>query len=95
VIVVLDTPYFGVSDRAGDFTIPNVPSGRYQLQVWYERSRPEALKSLNREVTISEGGRSLGVIRLSESGVVALAHKNKYGRDYDTATPPSPLYEQP
>ncbi len=95
VVVVLETPYAAVSNRAGDFSMAAVPPGRYQLEVWHERAVPEALKSLSRAVTISEDSRSLGVIRLSESSNLASGHQNKYGRDYDTPTSPNPLYEQP
>jgi len=95
VVVVLETPYGAVSNRAGDFSIAAVPPGQYQLEVWHERAIPEALKSLSRVVTISGDSRSLGVIRLSESGNLAGGHQNKYGRDYDAPIPPNPLYEQP
>ena len=43
VIVVVDTPYFAISDRLGRITIPEVPAGRYLLRVWYERALPEDL----------------------------------------------------
>ncbi len=95
VVIVLETPYYAVSDRAGEIVIPDVPPGRYRLQVWHERSLPEDLKALSREITVSEDTHSLGTIRVSQSVNLTLAHKNKYGRDYDTPTPPSPLYEQP
>ncbi len=95
VVVVLKTPFYAVSDRSGELSIPNVPPGRYRVQVWHERSLPEVLKSLTREVTVSENFRSLGTIRLSEARNLRLEHKNKYGRDYDSPTPSNPLYEQP
>jgi plastocyanin len=95
IVFVMATSYYGVSNGAGDIVLPDVPPGRYQLQVWHERSLPEALKTLSREITISEDSRSLGIIRLSESGTLMVTHKNKYGRDYDAPTPASPLYEQP
>ena len=53
-VVAVDTPYFGMSDRNGRVSIPNVPDGRYQLNVWYERSLPEDLKAASRTVTISD-----------------------------------------
>lgn len=93
-VVVLATPYYAVSGRDGATMIPNVPGGRYRLEVWYERSLPQDLRALSREVTISGDARSLGTIRVSESGNVAVGHKNKYDRDYDPPTPSSPLYEQ-
>jgi plastocyanin len=95
VVLVLNTPYFAVTDAAGQLRIAGVPPGRYELRVWYERSLPDELKSLTREVTISETARSLGTIRLREIHVQPQAHKNKYGHDYDNPTPPSSVYNQP
>jgi plastocyanin len=43
-IVVTETPYFAVTDAAGNYTITNVPAGRYTIVVWSER-----LKSQTRE----------------------------------------------
>src|SRR5713226_8974721 len=60
VVVVLRTPYYAVSDRAGEIAISRVPPGRYLLSVWHERCSPEALKSFPREVTISANEPSLG-----------------------------------
>jgi hypothetical protein len=82
VVVVVPTPYFGLSDASGRVSIGGVPDGRYQLQVWHERSSPEHLKSLERSVTISDGMRSLGSIRMVDNGNLTLTHKNKYGQDY-------------
>src|SRR6202161_573107 len=81
VVVVVDTPYFAMSDRAGHLTIPDVPDGRYQMHVWYERSLPENLKALSRVVTISEKTRTLGTIRVVDNPNFTRAHKNKYGED--------------
>jgi plastocyanin len=33
-IMVVDTPYFAVSDRGGAFSIPSVPSGHYTYHAW-------------------------------------------------------------
>jgi plastocyanin len=95
VVLVLSTPYFAVTDATGQLRIAGVPPGRYELRVWYERSLPDELKSLAREVTISETARSLGTTRLREIHVQPQVHKNKYGHDYDNPTPPSSVYNQP
>ncbi len=95
VVVVAETPYFGVSDRAGRVVIAGVPPRRYMLHIWYEHSLPEVLKTLARPVVVSAGERSLGTIRLEETADVHFAHKNKYGRDYDPPIPGSPIYVQP
>jgi plastocyanin len=93
VVVAVDTPYFALSDRSGHVTIPNIPNGRYQINVWYERSLPEDLQGLTRIVVISDAARSLGVIRIPENSNVTSTHKNKYGLDY--VPPPNPDYDQP
>jgi plastocyanin len=94
-VVAVETPYFGTSDRSGRVTINNVPDGRYQLNVWYERSLPEDLKAAGRPVTISEGTRSLEVIRVVENPNFTLDHKNKYGQDYVPPANTSPTYKHP
>jgi plastocyanin len=33
-IVVLQNPYFAVTDKAGIYGIPNVPEGKYTIKVW-------------------------------------------------------------
>ena len=82
VVVALKTPYYAVSDASGKFAIPQVPEGRYTLQVWSERANLDTLKALSREVVVSGADHSLGTIHLSEDNLAA-PHKNKYGRDYD------------
>jgi len=93
VVLSVDTPYFALSDRDGKVTIRNVPDGRYEMHVWYERSAPEQLQELTRAVIISDSSRSLGLIRLVEMPNFTLAHKNKYGLDY--VPPPNPDYDHP
>ena len=94
-VVAVDTPYFGMSDRNGRVTIQNVPDGRYQLSVWYERSLPEDLKAASRTVTISDATRSLDPVRVVENPNFTLEHKNKYGQDYIPPANSSPVYNHP
>lgn len=93
VVIAVDTPYYALSDRAGHLTIPNVPDGRYQMHVWYERSLPDTLTPLNRPVTISSDSRSLGTIHVTENPNFSFSHKNKYGDDY--VPPPNQSYQHP
>jgi plastocyanin len=93
VVLVLKTPYFGISGHAGDFKIPDVPSGRYQLKVWNERSLPKVLDVLTREVTISQGSVSLGDLQVDEKGYVQMPHKNLYGQDYVPPAPQGSVYD--
>jgi plastocyanin len=37
VVLVLENPYFAVSDADGKYTITNVPPGTYKLKAWHER----------------------------------------------------------
>jgi len=94
-VVAVDTSYFGLSNRAGRVTISNVPDGRYQLNVWYERSLPEDLKNVSRVISISEGTRSLEPIKVTENGNFSLEHKNKYGQEYIPPANTSPVYGRP
>src|SRR4051812_34776955 len=92
VVVALETPYYGISDSRGQIVISNVPSGKYILQVWYETALPETLKTMTREITVSEATSTLGVLRLAEVSAPA-PHKNLYGKDYDSPTPDNSAYD--
>jgi len=94
VVIALNTPFFGVSGADGEITLPSVPPGRYQMQVFHASAQPEDLQAYNREITLTAGTSSLGDVRLHETDVIA-SHKNKYGRDYDPASPDSPVYARP
>jgi plastocyanin len=91
-VVAVDTPYFGMSDRSGHVSIPNVPDGRYELNLWYERSLPEDLKASGRVVTISSATRTLDTVRVVGNPNFSLEHKNKYGQDYVPPASSSPVY---
>jgi plastocyanin len=94
IVVSVPTPYYGVSNGAGKVAIPMVPGGRYRLHVWSERSSPEDLAKLERDVVISEASHTLEPIHVVESIAPELSHKNMYGKDY---VPPasSPGYTHP
>ncbi len=94
VIIALPTPYYGISDSRGQVVMPNVPAGRYALHIWYEAALPEQLNAMTREIEVSPNTSTLGVIRLSAVSL-QLAHKNKYGQDYDPPTPDNPAYVRP
>lgn len=93
VVVVVNTPYFAVSDRSGRVAIADVPAGRYRLQVWHERSLPQDLRRLTREVMVTGEPCSVGGIRVPETNRIRTGHTNKYGRDYDPPT--RPVYGRP
>jgi hypothetical protein len=43
-VFVTETPWFAVSDRAGKFTIRDVPPGKYVLKTWHEKARPTSVE---------------------------------------------------
>jgi hypothetical protein len=94
VVVALDTPYFAISDEAGNFAINDVPEGRYQLQVWHERTHAEQLAALSREVRLAAGNSDLGVIGVNEQGYIPQPHPNKHGEQYNPERN-KPLYRRP
>jgi len=95
VVVALKTPYYGVSDAHGSIIIPNVPPGRYELHVWHERAIPDSLDSQVRTILVSESLRSIGVVRIAEQPTAPQPHKNKYGEDYESPSPTTPVYPRP
>lgn len=95
VVVVVDTPYFAVSDARGEISIPHVSSGRYQLNFWEEHCSPKTLNDLSRQITVGEEATSLGSIHLQESQEPVTSHLNKYGKKYDPEVFSGSLYVQP
>lgn len=94
VVIALSTPYYAISNAKGDITLPGVPPGRYNVQVFHASVPPETLRAEQREVTLSSADSSLGNFSLAETDALS-AHKNKYGRDYDRPDPNSPAYARP
>jgi plastocyanin len=51
-VVVLQNPYYAVTDKDGNFTIKNVPAGKYTLMVWNEK-----LKADPQTITVTASGK--------------------------------------
>jgi hypothetical protein len=94
VVIALNTPYYGISNGRGEISIGGVIPGRYQMHVFHPSVSPEVLHAAEREITVSAGDTFLGTFSLAESDL-ELAHKNKYGREYDRPDPASPAYARP
>lgn len=94
VVIALATPYYAISNAKGEVSLENVPPGRYQVEIFHSSVAPGALHALAREITVGPGQSTLGSFTLAETDV-EVAHKNKYGRDYDPPQPDSPAYARP
>ncbi len=55
-IMVVDTPYYAVSDDTGHFHLPNVPPGTYTLHGWQESGA-----TLTQTVTVGRGPQALAL----------------------------------
>ncbi|MCC6585335.1 MAG: hypothetical protein IT168_01340 [Bryobacterales bacterium] len=93
VVVAVNTPYYAVTNKAGQFAIADVPAGRYMLAVWHERATAKAAPATIREVTISPEATALPKIELIDAGHLILPHKNKYGQDYEVPSRSEPVYK--
>ncbi|MFZ0772977.1 MAG: hypothetical protein WCA49_07880 [Candidatus Sulfotelmatobacter sp.] len=94
VVIALNTPYYAISDAHGDLSMKDVAPGRYLIHVFHPSVSPDVLHAEEREITVSPKETFLGSFSLAESNL-ELAHKNKYGRDYDRPDPDSPAYARP
>jgi plastocyanin len=94
VVIALNTPYYAISNAHGDISINGVVPGRYQMHVFHPSVSPDALQAAEHEITVTPEDTFLGNFSLAESDL-ELAHKNKYGRDYDPPDPDSPAYARP
>ncbi len=50
-IIVIDTPYYAVSQENGSYVMKDVPPGKYTLKVWHNK-----LKGENVDITVTESG---------------------------------------
>jgi len=94
VLIALNTPYYAISNGRGEISLDGVLPGRYQLHVFHSSVSGDALQAVEREITVTSNDTFLGNFSLPESSL-EVAHKNKYGRDYDRPDPDSPAYARP
>ncbi len=52
-VLVIDSPYFAITDASGNFSISDVPPGTYTISMWHE-----ILGSSEKSVTVSGGAES-------------------------------------
>ncbi len=86
VIDVVPTPWYDVTGATGKFNIIGVPPGEYQLHIYHERAMPANLQFLERRITVPEGGLTLPLISITETGFVPTDHLDKHGMPYQKTT---------
>jgi hypothetical protein len=47
-VSVVDHPFFAVTDKAGKYTIKNVPDGKYTLEVFHRKAAPMSAPTTKR-----------------------------------------------
>jgi hypothetical protein len=67
VVLTVDSPYFGVSDRSGRVSLVHVPSGTYVLHVWYEDASRKALARLRSRIVVAKDCNRLVSVSLAVS----------------------------
>jgi plastocyanin len=82
IIAVVNTPWYAVTGSSGKYNIIGVPPGEYQLHLFHERARQDNLGFLERHITVPEGGVTMPLISISETGYIPAPHLNKFGQEY-------------
>ena len=75
-IVVVDTPFYAITNADGRFRLDGVPAGVYPVVAWQARSPP-----FRGEVTVTSGGSAVLEVKLVE-GSMSKTHLRKDGTPY-------------
>ena len=75
-IIVLDNPFFALTDQKGIFVISGVPDGEYTLKAWHEFG-----KAVRKEIKVSGASFYRYALEIQEDKKF-VQHKNKFGKPY-------------
>lgn len=75
-ILILNNPYYAVTDTNGDYSINGVPDGQYRLRVWHELSA-----EIDKSIDLTEGNSHSHSFTIRETRK-RVKHRNKYGKPY-------------
>jgi hypothetical protein len=83
VIQVMSTPYYGFVDQRSNYTVANVPAGRYRLIAWNEQGG-----QIESPIEVTTAGTVSGnvALMLDSRNYRLTQHLNKIGKPYE---PPS------
>lgn len=79
VVLVRDNPYFTRAAADGSFTIEGVPPGKHTVKAWHERA-----SEVEATVSVPAEGPVTTKLTLDASSFKQVAHKNKFGKDYES-----------
>ncbi|MGA8089525.1 MAG: hypothetical protein WCA10_19805 [Terracidiphilus sp.] len=83
VILTLSTSLYSVADRHGEFQIPNVPAGDYEMHIWIEGASQPDLNRMTRRVHLTRESGDLGLVEAPSILIKSEPHSNMYGQPYD------------
>lgn len=75
-ILVLQNPFFTVTDSTGFYVITGVPDGRYPIRWWHE------FGGETREEITASGSSLYGIPKVIQETKKTIRHKNKFGKPY-------------
>jgi hypothetical protein len=75
-ILVLDNPFFALTDERGRFVIPELADGEYLLRTWHEFGG-----QLQQQIAVEDGQLLRVELKVREDRVL-IQHKNKFGKNY-------------
>jgi hypothetical protein len=80
VILVMDTPYYAFSDSSGNYSLTNVPAGRYRLIAWNEQGG-----ETESPIEVTSAGTVTGNVALmiDSRNYRLTQHLNKAGKSYE------------
>ena len=80
-VISLSTPWYAQAGADGRFELTGVPAGEYKLTVWHDRATAET-----RELSVPSAGVRDVRVPLDARGYKFVQHKNKFGKDYTSAS---------
>jgi hypothetical protein len=80
-VITVNSPYFAQAGDDGRFTMQNVPAGQYKMHVWHDRANDRTMN-----VMVPATGVGNMPVELDARGYKYVQHKNKFGRDYTSAS---------
>ncbi len=83
VILTLSTSLYSVADRYGEFQIPKVPAGDYEMHIWIEGASQPDLNRMTRRVHLTPESGNLGLVEAPSILIKSEPHSNMYGQPYD------------